>query len=247
MASSNFGTGLLFTVPAGANPTPTFYGALQDVSVDFSFDWKQLYGSFQFALEQARGKGKIDIKASIGRFDPVLFNQIFFGQTTTTGEIRNSAREAGTIPGTPYQITVANGGTFATNLGVYDTTSGKWLTVVASGPTTGQYTVNSTTGQYTFAAADTTHVLQFYYTYSSSSTGTTLAFTNPLMGAGPLSTLYLINYNQTTNKYLYLKFPAVLSSKLSLPLKLDDYTMAGLDYGAQDDGAGNIFTWSMTG
>ena len=245
MAASNFGVGLLFTIPTGATPTPTFYGALNDVSVDFSFDWKQLYGSFQFALEQARGKGKIDIKASIGRFDPVLFNQIFFGQTTTTGEIRNSAREAATIPGTPYQVTVVNSATFQTDLGVYDTVAAKWLTRVASGPTTGQYSEAS--GVYTFAAADTTPAVQFYYTYTASATGTTLAFTNPLMGAGPQSSLYLVNQSPQTTKCFYLKFPAVLSSKLAIPMKLDDYTMASIDFGAQDDGSGNVFTMSMTG
>ena len=59
MPQSVFGVGFLFATPAGANATPMRFGALQDVSVDFSFDTKALYGSSQFALEQARGKGKI--------------------------------------------------------------------------------------------------------------------------------------------------------------------------------------------
>ena len=247
MPGSNFGVGLLFTVPTTANPTPIQYGALQDVTIDFSFDEKQLFGSFQFALEQARGKGKATIKAMIGRFDPVLFNQVFFGVTTGTGEKRNSAREAGTIPTTPYIITVANGATFAVDLGVYDVTSAKWLTRVASGPTTGQYAVNTTTGAYTFAAADTGHSVQFYYTYTASGTGNTLAYTNQLMGAGAISTLNLINYNPVTGKYLNLVYPAVQAFKLGAPMKLDDYTIASLDFSAQDDGAGNIFTWTMKG
>lgn len=247
MPASNFGVGLLFSIPSVSNPTPSFFGALQDVSVDFSFDLKELYGSFQFPLEQARGKGKIGIKAGLGQFDPVLFNQLYFGLTTSTGETRNSAREAWAIPATPYQVTVANSGTFAVNLGVYDTTSLKWMTRVASGPTTGQYSVVVATGVYTFAAADTTHNVQIYYTYTSSSTGTTLTYTNQLMGSGPIAALTLTNYNQTKGKYLYLNFNAVQSNKLGLPMKLDDYTIASMDFGAQDDGTGNIFQWSMTG
>lgn len=247
MPASNFGVGLLFGIPSGANPTPTIFGALQDVSVDFGFDWKMLYGSFEFPLEQARGKGKIDIKAGLGQFDPVLFNSLFFGLTTTTGETRNSVREAGTIPSTPYQITAANSATFATNLGVYDSTSTarKWLTRVASGPTTGQYSLSA--GVYTFAAADTGHTVQLYYTYTAASTGTTLAYTNQLMGAGPSMGLTLVNQSQQTSKFLYVNFNAVQSSKLTMPMKLDDFTIASMDLSAQDDGSGNLFTFSMTG
>lgn len=247
MPGSNFGVGLLFTVPTVANPTPINYGALQDVTIDFSYDEKKLYGSFQFALEQARGKANATIKASIGRFDPVLFNTTFFGATTSVGEKRNSAREAGTVPTTPFQITVANGATFAVDLGVYDVTAGIWLTRVASAPATKQYSVNTATGQYTFAAADVAHQVQFYYTYTAAGTGTTLAYTNQLMGGGAISTLNLINYNPVTGKYLNLVYPAVQCFKLSLPMKLDDYAIAGMDFAAQDDGAGNIFTWTMTG
>jgi hypothetical protein len=247
MPGSNFGVGLLFTVPTTANPTPTNFGALQDVNVDFSFDEKQLHGSFQFALEQARGKGKATVKATIGRFDPVLFNQVMFGLTTSTGEKRNSAREAGSIPTTPFQITVANGATFAVDLGVYNVTQAKWMTRGATATGTGIYAVNVATGQYTFNTADTGNTVQFYYTYSAAGTGTTLTYTNQLMGAGAILALNLINYNPLTGKYLNLTYPAVQCFKLSAPMKLDDYTQVGLDFAAQDDGAGNIFTWTMTG
>ena len=95
MPQSVFGTGNLFAIPTGANPTPSRIAALQDVGVDFSFDLKPLYGGAQFALEQARGKGKIDIKATSGRFDPVLFNAVVFGLTTAAGETLNSIDEIG--------------------------------------------------------------------------------------------------------------------------------------------------------
>ena len=92
MVQSVFGAGYLFGVPSGANPTPVMFGAVQDTSVDFSFDLKQLYGQNQFALEQARGKGKIDIKSSIGRFDPNLFNQIKELSARELDELKHGVR-----------------------------------------------------------------------------------------------------------------------------------------------------------
>ena len=32
-----------------------------------------------------------------------------------------------------------------------------------------------------------------------------------------------------------------------MPLKLDDFTLTSLDMSAQDDGTGNVFTWTLTG
>ena len=245
MVQSVFGAGYLFGVPSGANPTPVMFGAVQDTSVDFSFDLKALYGQSQFALEQARGRGKIDIKAAVGRFDPALFNQIYFGQTTTPGEVLNSISESAAIPGSPYTATAANGSAFKTDLGVYSITLGRFLTRVASSPASGQYAVNTTTGVYTFAAADTGGLVKLNYTYSSGSTGTTIAGANTLMGSGPVFSLQLVN--QFKGKSISLSFPAVQASKLGLPLKLDDFSLPSLDMSAQDDGAGNVFNWTMTG
>ncbi len=245
MVQSVFGAGFLFAIPPGANPTPVMFGAVQDTSVDFSFDLKPLYGQNQFALEQARGKGKIDIKSAVGRFDPNLFNQIYFGQTAAAGELLNSIAEAATIPATPYTVTAANGATFKTDLGVYSTTLGKFLTRMASSPASGQYSVNATTGTYTFAAADTGGSVKLNYTYASSSTGTTLAGANPQMGASPIFALQLVN--SFKSKSIALNFGAVQCSKLSLPMKLDDFSLPALDMSAQDDGTGAVFSWTLTG
>lgn len=249
MAQSIFGTGNLWGIPAGTNPTPVRFGTLQDVAVDFSFDFKMLYGGTQFPVEQARGKAKLDLKATLGRVDPVLFNGMFFGSSAATGEQLNSVDETTTIPGTPYIITVANGATFSRDLGVYDTTAKKFLTRVASAPATGQYAVNTTTGAYTYAAADTTHVVRASYTYGSTTTGTTITYTNTLMGAGPIFAVELVEtyVGSAGSKSFSLYLPAVQSSKLTMPLKLDDFTMSSIDMSAQDDGAGNIFTMSITG
>ena len=245
MVQSVFGAGYLFGVPSGANPTPVMFGAVQDTSVDFSFDLKQLYGQSQFAIEQARGRGKIDIKAGVGRFDPNLFNQIYFGQTATTGETLSSISESAVSPSSPFLVTAANAATFKTDLGVYSVTLGRFLTRVASGPATGQYAVNTATGVYTLSSADNGNLIKLNYTYGSASTGTTIAGANLQLGSSPVFSLQLVN--QFKGKSISLSFPAVQASKLGLPLKLDDFSLPSIDMSAQDDGTGNVFSWTMTG
>ena len=247
MAQSIFGTGNLWGIPSGANPTPIRFATIQDVSVNIAFDFKKLYGGSQFPVEQGRGKGTIDLKASIGRVDPNLFNQIFFGSSLTAlSEILNSVDETFVLATT---YTVANASTFLVDLGVYDATAGKYLTRVASAPTTGQYSLVVSTGVYTFAVADAGHTCRVSYTYGSSTSGSTIKYTNTLMGSGPIFGIELVEtYTGAAGKKSFSLFmPAVQASKLGMPLKLDDFTMSSIDMSAQDDGAGNVFTMTMTG
>ena len=248
MAQSVFGVGFLFATPSGANPTPTRFGRLQDVGVDFSYDFKLLYGSNQYALEQARGKAKIELKAAVGVVDPSLFNNIFFGLTTTTGETLNSVDESATPSAGTF--TVANGSTFGQDLGLYNTLTGLWMTRVASAPAAGQYAVNTATGVYTTNTAQNGQLLKASYTYASASTGSSLSFTNQPMGASVIFSVQLVNKFRGSDgvvRSLYLNFPAVQCPKLSLPLKLDDFTLPQLDMSAQDNGSGSVFNYSMTG
>jgi hypothetical protein len=248
MAQSVFGVGFLFATPSGANPTPTRFGRLQDVAVDFSYDNKLLYGSNQYALEQARGKAKIDIKATIGVVDPLLFNQIYFGLSTSTGETLNSVDESATPSSGTF--TVANGATFSQDLAVYNTITGLWMTRVASAPAAGQYAVNTATGVYTTNTAQNGQLLKVSYTYASSSTGSNLTFTNQLMGTNVIFSVQLVNKfkgSDGTVRSLFLNFPAVQAEKLSMPMKLDDFTLSQIDMSAQDNGSGTVFSYSMTG
>lgn len=255
MAQSVFSTGNLFGIPSGANPTPIRFATLQDVAVDFKFDLKKLYGGAQFPVEQARGKGEIDIKATAGRVDPNLFNQIFFGASIATGQTLNSVDETSAIPTTPFQITVANGATFSVDLGVYNATTGLYMTRGATATGAGVYAVNTTTGVYTFNTADVGSTVRISYTYTATTTtNATITQTNPLLGVGSIIFgLQLVNQTKvvvagaSVIKQFKLSFPAVQASKLNMPLKLDDFSLPTFDMSAQDDGAGNVFSWSITG
>lgn len=245
MAQYSFGTGQLFTMPNGGG-APLRIGALQDVSVEFSSDIKQLFGQYSFALDVARGKTKIEGKAGTGEINVTQYNNMFFGQTVATGQKKMVPNEAGTVPAmSTYTVTVANGATFYMDLGVYYQSTGLPLTQVASGPTVGQYTVNTTTGVYTFAAADAGVALYFNYLYTDASNGKTLTIDNTLMGNTPKFQIVLSEiYN---SKYITLVLYTCVSGKLSMPLKQDDYTIPELDFQAQANDAGHIGFLSVTG
>ena len=164
-----FGSGILWgrqlTDASGAaiaNPTPQRFGALQDISIDVSWDTKMLHGQNQFPLAVGRGKGKVTGKAKSAQINGALLNSIIFGQTLTSGTIlANKNDTTGTaVPTTPFIITVVppSSGTYFKDLGVTNA-NGDDLKRVASAPTTGQYAVNESTGAYTFAAADTAIVM----------------------------------------------------------------------------------------
>ena len=162
-----FGVGSLFATDATTGVAAKF-GILQDLSLDFSFDEKELYGSKQFAVARARGKGKVEGKTTYAQLSPQNVAQ-FFGVTSTTGEKLLSDTVNTTIPtATPYTITItpANSGTIVALMTVYNV-SGKvpvLMTQTTGTPTTGQYSYSA--GVITFAAADEGLAIQYQYKYS---------------------------------------------------------------------------------
>lgn len=245
MSQYMFGTGQLFATPVGGG-NPLRVGALQDVSVEFSGDIKQLYGQYQFPLDVARGKTKIEGKVGTANIDVAAFNQLFFGgSVSNNAEKKQVVNEAGTIPTTPFQITVANAADFFMDLGVNDVLTGAPLKQVSSGPTTGQYSVNSSTGVYTFAAADTGKAVLINYIFDATTSGSgSLVIGNNLMGSTPKFQLVMSQiYN---GKQFLLMLYSCTADKLSLPLKQDDYTISEISYQAQANDANQIGFLSTT-
>lgn len=243
-----FGTGQLFAMPVGGG-APLKFGALQDVSVDFNGDIKQLYGQYQFALDVARGKTKIEWKASTGNIDAEAFNQLFFGEVLTEGDqLVQVFNEAASVPAmSTYTVTVDNAANFVMDLGVKYSTTGLPLKQVASAPGTGEYTVSSV-GVYTFAVGDASAALLFDYIWEDAATGGSLAIGNKLMGSTPRFQLVLSQvYNgQTLTLILY----SCVSEKLSMPLKQDDYLIAevsGQSFADTANRVARITTTSITG
>lgn len=238
-----FGVGNLYYTPVGGG-APVAFGAVQDVSVDFSGDTKSLYGQSSFPLDVARGKVKIEGKASFGQLNLNLYNSLFFGQSVAVGQSVQAFNEAGAIPSTtPFTLTAANGATFKQDLGVFFASNGQALKQVATTPSAGQYTV-SAAGLYTFSTTDSGKAVVLNYLYGDATNGQTLTVNNPLMGSMPTFQLTLSSVTKGSSSVLTLL--CCTSTKLSLPFKQEDYLVPQIDFQAQDDGSGRVFTWSQT-
>lgn len=257
-----FGSGFLYGVPTAdasgnaiANPTPVQFGVLQDVSVDFSFDNKQLHGQNQFAVAVGRGKGKIGCKAKFAQVNGATFNSLFFGGTSSAGILSSNNDLIGVaIPATPFTITIGttntattraipNSGTFFRDLGVRNA-QGAPMTRVASAPATGQYTV-SAVGVYVFAAADTGLTVFINYEYTATNAiAQQSVVVNSAMGYAPTFTAVL---NQPYNgKTLHIRLYQCIASKLSIAAKNDDFTIPELDFDAFADASGNVVAYGLS-
>jgi len=237
MAQYNFGLGTLSLVPSGANPTPVPFAVLNDMSIDFSYDMKELRGSKQFAIDIAKGAAKVTGKAKNAAINSGALLSVLNGGTSVTGQ-KLYATETDAIPATPYQVTVAHSANYDTDLGVVDLTTGKVMTRVASSPATGQYSV--ALGVWTFAAADTTHNVSIGYVYSDSTAGKTTKLANQFMGQ---STPFVLHaYNTYESKGVGWKFLQVHVPKLQMAFKAEAYTEQDIDFMcAEDPTSGNIF------
>jgi hypothetical protein len=249
MAQYNFGSGAVWSTPLTdafgaviANPTPLLIGVLQDASIDISSDTKMLYGQNQYPVAVGRGKGKVSGKMKFGQINGAIFNSVFFGQTMTSSLIASVADVTGAvIPATPFTITptVPGAGTWQRDLGVRDA-NGNPMTLVASGPTTGQYTV--TAGAYLFAAADTGKLVFISYKYTgTSTTAKTSLVKNIAMGSAP--TFKCDFFNQLGGNGLDLTLYSCVANKLSFATKQDDFLIPEIDFDAFADAAGNVVGW----
>lgn len=246
-----FGSGVLWGTPlqdaygnAIATPTPVQLGVLQDLSIDISFDSKQLYGQNQFPVAVGRGKGKMSGKAKLAQLSGQMVSSLMFGQTLTSQLISDVYDTTGAaIPATPYTITptVPNTGTWVADLGVRNA-NGVPLIRVASAPATGQYTVAA--GVYTFAAADTGTTVFISYQYTATSTvAKRQTVLNVPMGYAP--TFRADIFVPYAGKALVLTIPQCLASKFTIQTKQDDFLIPEFDFDGFADSAGNAIYWGL--
>lgn len=242
MAQYGFGSGAVWNTASGSNKTPARLGTLQNIGIDFKSNLKQLYGQNQLPVTVARAAMAVNGKGEFAQMTARWYNDIFFGtmSTATTGQILTADNEAGTIPGTPYSITVVNSATFATDLGVIYSATGLPLTRVASTPATGQYSVSA--GVYTFASADTTLGVKISYNYTATG-GETLTIANQAMGVAPtFSTVLSIPYN---SQKMTVTLNACVTEGISLNTALEDFTKQPFSFSAFVDASQTLGTISF--
>jgi hypothetical protein len=254
MSQFAFGAGNMYVTQlqdadgnAIVNPSPYPLMTLQEGSVDMSSDTKELYGQNQFPVAVGRGKTKLQIKVKPARIFAGMWNAIFFGQTLTAGILTNFTDTAGAlIPSTPFQITIAppSSGTFAADLGVLDQ-NGNPMKRVASAPATGQYSVNTGTGVYTFAAADTGLRVYINFQYTATSTvSQKQTVVNKAMGLVPtFKTDMTVSY---LGKQITFSFPMCVATKFAIGFKNEDFAIPEFDFSAFDNGSGNVYSWATS-
>lgn len=233
MGFAVFGPGILkaqrLDIP---NQAPINVGYANEFSFDLSGSTKQLFGQNQYALVAARGTIKSSGKFKNAVISGLALNAVFFGGTLQDGGDAWVIGEAGSVPAvTPFTITVTGAADFSKDLGVSYAATGVPFKRVASGSeAVGSYSVNETTGVYTFSDADASAAVLIDYMKDSTG-GQSLTLTNQLIGVTPTFALYYYtNLNQPTAKPYVTTIFNCVSSKLSQAFKLEDFMMPEVDF-----------------
>ncbi|HUC70381.1 MAG TPA: hypothetical protein VMS01_04235 [Stellaceae bacterium] len=245
----SFGSGALWgerVDVTGSGIGPHQFGVLQDIQIDFDWTDKELYGMMQFPVAIARGQGKISGKAKLAQILGLLYTDIFFGLAAAAGQFAVTQLEAGSVPAvSTYTITVANSANYVDDLGVVYAATGKPLNRVTTPASAGQYSVNFTTGVYTFAAADASAAVLLSYTYNITAAGNKVTIANQLTGTTPVfkATFYTrspYSLGGSAGEGYALRLNACTANKLSFPTKIDDWTIQELDFMAFADASNTI-------
>ena len=243
MAIFQFGSGVLLgarTDIAGA--TPVNFGLVQEVHLDLSFTTKELYGQNQFAVAIGRGTAKMTGKAKMAQISGLAFNNLFFGAALSSSYTASSLGEAASVPAnSPYTVTVAHEGSFIADYGVVFAATGLPLSLVASSPGAGQYSVSA--GVYTFNAADAGKAVLISYIYTATG-GQKIPLVNQPVGTTPTFSAQLFTSFQ--GKTATVSLYNCVSSKLAYATKLEDFTVPELDFAIFANASGNVLDWSFS-
>jgi hypothetical protein len=242
-----FGSGVLTGTQLNvATPTPINFGLVQKVSVDTSVSVKELYGQFAFPVAVGSGTRKVQCKASLARFSGQAIGRLFYNQAPTPGSTISQFAEVHNLPSSaPFTITVTNSTHFVADQGVTYAVSGLPLVAVASAPATGQYTVNGTTGVYTFATGDQGQGVLISYTYANSSQGESLVIGNPLIGPTSTFTATLFATDPTTNVQFSVTLNQCVASKFSFDTNIEDFSKPDFEFQAFANAAGQVMTFNF--
>lgn len=243
---ASFGAGTLWSNRQDTvYSTPTQFGVLQGIDLDFSYATKPIFGQNMFAVFVARGEAKWTAKAKAGVVSGTLFNNVFFGQTIATGIVAQAIGELQVVATTsPYTATPTHQATFSSDLGVTNTAQPPIpFGFSSTAPSSTQYEVSST-GLYTFSSALAGVSVYLNYLYTST-TAQKIQLINQLLGVTPYFQAVFRNRDAQSGLYETLVLNRVTSSKLSMSSKTTDYMIREFDMEVLDDGTGNIGTYSF--
>lgn len=247
MAVNNafLGSGHLTIVPTIVNPTPIQVARMTDISVKFAKDTKALEADRIAALGKAWVGLTAKLTAKTVEWNVDAVAAILSGAATASeGRLIGVDGEACAVPAaTPWTVTIANPTGFV-NLGIEDVTAGiaagvrRFMSRVASAPTTGQYSVTSG-GVYTFAAADASHALRARYYYSDAVVGRTIRIQNVQQRIDTPFIATLFNTN-ATGKDLGFRFPEAYCDTFGINFKMKDWAENDVEFDCLGDSNDDI-------
>jgi hypothetical protein len=246
-----FGSGVLIGTQLNvANPTPINFGLVQKVSVDTSVSVKELYGQYAFPVAVGSGTRKVQCKASLARFSAQALGRLWYNQIPSLGSKVVAFAEAHPVPATsPYTVTVTNGANFVADQGVTYASTGNPLIAVASSPATGQYSVNTATGVYTFAPGDSGVNVLITYSYTATSPLSTnsqnLVIANPLVGPTSTFSATLFASDPTTNAQFSVTLNQCVASKFSFDTNIEDFAKPDFEFQAFANAAGQVMSFNF--
>lgn len=216
-------------------------GTLQEIEIDFDQSIEELRGQYKLPDAIAQSALKVSGKAKIGKFDIGLTAGLVTGSALSTGQQKLAFQEAGTVPGSvTFTITVTNAATYKEDYGVVYAGSGLAFTKVPSAPAVGQYSVNETSGVYTFAAADANKAVRISYCYTVAATGHKTVLNNSVMGEQPVFKLMLTGgyTDYDGRKTLDLTLNRCVMSKQTFPMKNTAFMVSDLEFSCFADATG---------
>jgi hypothetical protein len=243
-----FNSGYAFQIDSDTHPTPTQIRVLQSSSLSMKSSNKELMGQNIFAVAVGRASVKISGKIKFAESSPRLVRDFVGGANNSlmnAGQTLVANNEAQSVPASSsYTIMVTNAATFSLDLGVIYQATGEPLTNVASVAAAGQYSVNVTTGVYTFDLADASAAVFISYAYTLASVGDTVTLSNTSAGAANAFQMMMGASYQglQTNLQLYQCVPESLNL---WDTKIGDFNMPELEFGAFVNAAGNLGIISM--
>jgi hypothetical protein len=218
--------------------------ALQDITITFTGDLRDLYSQGQFPIAVARGKTKIEGKGKYALISTPVYNSLFFGQTVAAGQTLTQFAEARNIAAT---ITASQGATWTFDLGVFVPSTGARMTKVNTTATlsAGQYKA-ATGGVYNFFTGDVPTSpavlpIQISYEYTVAG-GFTLDGGNPFMGTTPVfrGDFYQPYGGNSLNLTLY----NCVGTNIGLPTTVDNFVINDFGFGAFAGFDGSTFKLS---
>ena len=244
-----FGSGQLFALPGafyGGSfaASPVWFATLQDVDITIDATIKELRGNLQFPDDTAISDKKVTWKSGYGRFSIDTWNNIYFGDTISTGSNSGGTGAGGGVPQVQESFTtnattwtVQHAANFTQDMGVLYKSNLQALQKVTGVPTQGQYNVSA--GVYGFNISDNNTAMLVSYRYGVT-TGRVLVVQSHVQGWGPSFEMLLSQPYQEITPGIpnYLDLYACKCGKLTAPLKRADYLISDLEGQAYSNSAG---------